>query len=215
MDGSEGKDMDEIRAAIIPPIPYKRIPGYCLVMKVEDGLLTFIAETQDDNWIQLLSTILDLEQSFRYSVLYTIMQPKDRIMDSFFLDLYKQVRSQMPWIKVMPAPYANDIPQGIALFTKALMGGGFVMPPESSTLFSHLRIEAKVLPEDDHYAFHALRFILSGLSIQPKIDVDGVAEARDEWLKAMDRNDLTGMSRAAWDELDELKQEQKQEQEEW
>ncbi len=206
--------MDEIRAALIPPIPYKRIPGYCLLMKVEDGLLTFIAEAEDHNWIKLMSIMLDLERSFRYCILYTVMESQDRIVDSYFRNLYKRAKEEIPWIKIMPAPYANDIPQGIALLTEAIMHGKFVMPPESSTIFTHIgQAQAETLPDDSHYALHALRYILGGLSIQPAIDTKQVVEGRIAWINAQKRNELTGMSKAAWDELDEFKQEQKRKQE--
>jgi len=214
MDRNKGRDMDEIRAALIPPIPYKRIPGYCLLMKVEDGLLTFTAEAGDDNWVKLMSIMLDLERSFRYCILYTVMESRDRIADSYFRDLYKRAKEEIPWIKIMPAPYASDIPQGIALFTETMTHGKFVMPPESSILFGHIgQLQADALPDDDCYAFHALRYILGGLSIQPVIDVKQVAEGRIAWINAQKRNKLTGMSKAAWDELDVLKQEQKRKQE--
>ena len=206
--------MDEIRAALIPPIPYKRIPGYCLLVKIEDGLLTFTAEAEDHNWIKLMSIMLDLERSFRYCILYTIMESRDHIADSYFRNLYKHAKEHIPWIKIMPAPYANDIPQGIALLAGAMMDGRFVMPPESSTLFSHIGAQETLgLPEDDHYALHALRYILGGLSIQPVIDTKQVVEGRVAWINVQKRNELTGMSKAAWDELDELKQEQKLKQE--
>ena len=207
--------MNEIRAALIPPIPYKRIPGYCLLMKIEDGVLTFIAEAERDNWVELVSIMLDMDRGFRYCILYTFMESQDRIADSFFRDLYKQAKEEIPWIKVMPAPYANDIPQGIALFTEALVSGRFVMPPESSILFGQIgQQQANVLPEDDHYAFHALRYVLGGLSVQPVVDTEQVARGRIAWINAQKRNDLTGMSKAAWDELNEIKQEQKRKQEE-
>jgi len=184
-------------------------------MKVEDGLLTFTAEAEEHNWIKLMSIMLDLERSFRYCILYTVMESQDRIADSYFRNLYKHARENIPWIKIMPAPYANDIPQGMALFAGVRMLGEFVMPPTTSILFAHLKIPVDTLPEDDFYAFHALRYILSGLSIQPAIDTKQVVEGRVAWINAQKRNELTGMSKAAWNELDELKQEQKRKQEDW
>jgi hypothetical protein len=205
---------EEIRAAIVPPVTYKRIPGYCLLMVIaKDGTIRFHSEVENHNWSELVTTTVALEQSSRYGILYTIMNTQDHIADSMFIDLYKKVKEHMPWIKVMPAPYAADIPQGLDLFTKAWLHGKFVMPPKESTLFKHLRISTDALPDEESYAFHALRFILGGLSVQPKIDLATIQESRDHWVRAQDRNMLTGIDRVAWDELEALRKENQRERE--
>ena len=206
---AEGKPV-EIRAALIPPMFMKRLPGYLLVMKVADGKLKFVHEYQDQNPRQFIENVIEIEEKYRYHRLYTTLNLNENLVDTFFINLYRTFRESMPWISVVPAPYANDVKQGIDMFSALVYDSAFEAPPDDSILYSQLNIQADIEPDEDYYAFHALRYILGGLLLQKHIDADSIAVSRREWTKAKESVNLTGMSLAAHKNLQRIKKQNKE-----
>lgn len=205
----------EIRCGIVPPMMLTRIPGYFLAIGVKNDRLGFLLEFEEPNPVKFIENVIALENELRYHMLYTIMKTSGTLTDSFFINLYKACKDAIPWIQIVPAPYSEDINQGINLFSKVMYNNAFDPPPEDTVLYQHLKIQADIEPDDNNYGFHALRYVLGGISIQPRLDIEGIGQSRSDWQKAKKKNDLTGMSKAAWNELQEVRKEQRESEELW
>lgn len=217
IDKMQEKSPPQIRAALVKPIALKRIPGYILVMSLDNGKLKFLEEFQHFNVHELISNLLALEDKHRYTMLYTIIERVEKLTDMFFIELHKRCREQIPWVQIAPAPYASDINHGLDILTNMVNFGMVDVSdfPEDSMLYTHMRLERDVIPDEGWYAFHALRYIVGGLSVYKDINPDKVSRFREDWLEAQKSIKLSGMSLAAHKLIQDVKRDVQQQEERW
>lgn len=207
------EDPVQIRAALVQPIYMKRIPSYLLVMSVSSGKLRFLGEYATQDPREAIEYAIEFEDVSRYHILYTRWELSEHLADMFFINLYRECKQRMPWVRLMPAPYGDNISHGIELFASLNYNNMFETPPDDSILYSQLDIRANEEPDDSYYAFHALRYILGGLATQKTVNTEAIAESREEWTNVKKAVNLTGMSLSAHQQIQKVRQEQKENQE--
>lgn len=172
----------------------------------------FLTEAEEADPKALITELIHAEKKYRFHAIWTgeSLSAPGILRGNFFMNLRMDFKKSIPWVRLYPAPYADDVSQGINLFARLNFDKAFEPPPAGSILRSHLKIEQGILPDDAFYAFHALRYILGGLSIQKRLDVEGIEAQREAALRKKDKN-LTGVSLMAWTELEKLKEKKDEE----
>ena len=211
-ENSEAIVCQEIRGAVIVPDVLKGRPGYYLLIgrKYEESkndlpVLIFLKEESECSREALIANLIDDERGFLYHIIYTgepIRSALGDLRDSFFMDLRKAFREKIPWVKLYPAFYQNDIMHGLNLFSQWHNERALAIPRDSLLAKQIGQIEPGV-PPDELYAFHALSYILGGFKLQ-EIPVEEIATARMKTLRKVLKDSLTGADRAAWEERNHI-----------
>ena len=203
----------EIRGAVVPPDALNKLPGYFLLLGInatrDNYSLIFLTESKEANPKALIDTLVGLEAKYRFHTIYTagFLNPAPGVVpDRFYIDLYSSFKENIPWVKLYADPYADNISVGINLIARLELEKGFEPPLKDSILRQHLnRQEIGALPGSESYGVHALRHILGGLSIHQRLDIKAIESHREAALRRKSIMSLTGISRAAWEEVDHLK----------
>ena len=204
----------EIRGAVVFPDALNRLPGYFLLLGINSGnseSLTFLDEIEEADPKALINTLVGIETKYRFHAIYTgglSTFTTGVLSDHFFLDLHKSFKENIPWVRLCPDPYADSISVGINLIAQLELEKGFDPPLGDSILRRHLNnIETGQLPGCEFYAVHALRHILGGLSIHKRLDIQAIESDREAALRKKTYSSLSGISKAAWDEVERTKEE--------
>jgi len=204
----------EIRGSVIVPDVLKGQPGYYLLLgrkceESRDGLplLVFIKEESEHSREALIGKLVNDESWFRYHEIYTeepIRSTPGEPRDSFFIDLRKAFRKKIPWVKLFPAFYRNDIIHGVNLFSQ-WHNEGVLEVSRNTILYRQIgSIEPSVSPDESLYAFHALCNILSGFKLR-NIPIEQIEKEREEAIRKDSLKDLTGIDRVAAEEIDRIR----------
>ena len=201
----------EIRGAVVLPDALNRLPGYFLLLGIKSvnaKSLIFLTESEEADPKTLIKTLVGLETKYRFHAIYTGLSSLTPgvLPDRFFIDLHKSFKENIPWVKLYTDPYADNITVGINLIARLEHGKGFDPPLEDCVLRRHLNnIGIGEHPGCEFYGVHALRHILGGISIYKRLDIRAIESHRESALRKKEFKPLTGSSRAAWAELDHLR----------
>jgi len=211
----------EARCAIVAPNKLFSLPGFFLLLgkdKSENSQdiprLTFIEEVERPTSEELFAELIKKEEKFRFHTIYFEKYPTGigNIPPDFILGLVKYLRKKAPWLRIIPAIYSADVTQGVDLLNQ---WSEKIDIPEESILRRQLKnIKRDSCDDPSHYTFTALRFLLAGFKHDKSFSERSVEKKRAKALKEESRKKLTGADRAAWSELDEIREELDQE-EDW
>lgn len=203
----------EIRGGVIVPDVLKGRPGYYLLLgrtreESKNGLplLVFLKEESEYSREALIKKLIHDESKFRYHKVYTqepVRSTPGEPRDSFFMDLRKAFLGKIPWVKLSPAFYQNDIMHGINLFAQWHNERALEIPRDT-ILGKQLGQIKPDVPPDELYAFQALSHVLSGFKLQEMIHVDEIGKERMAILRKDSLKGLIGVDRVAWAERDHI-----------
>ena len=150
------------------------------------------------------------EAKYRFHAIYTggLSNPTPGVLpDRFFIDLHKSFKKNIPWAKLYIDPYADNLSVGINLIARLELEDGFEPPLEDSVLRQHLNNQQiGEPPGSEFYGVHALRYILGGLSIHKRLDIQAIESLRETALRKKTSKSRTGCTRAAWAEIDHIRE---------
>ena len=212
----------EIRGAVIPPDALNRLPGYFLLLGIKSDnrkSLMFLTESEEADPKELINTLVGLETKYRFHAIYTggFSNPTPGVLpDRFFIDLHENFKENIPWVRLCPDPYADNISMGINFIAQLELEKGFDPSLEDSVLRRHLNNQQiGELPGCEFYGVHGLRHILGGLSIHKRLDIQAIESHREAALRKKSLNSLSGISGAAWEEAERIKENLRQQDEYW
>jgi hypothetical protein len=204
----------EIRGAVVLPDALNRLPGYFLLLGIKavrgKYSLIFLTESEEVDPKALISTLVRLETKYRFHAIYTgglsNITP-DVLPDRFFIDLHTSFKENIPWVRLYTDPYADNISVGINLIARLELEKGFEPPLEDNVLRQQLNNQQiGELPGSEFYGVHALRHILGGFSIHKRLDIKAIESHREAALRKKTLKSLTGCTRAAWAEIDHIRE---------
>jgi hypothetical protein len=203
----------EIRGAVVLPDALNRLPGYFLLLgiKGENGKsLIFLTESEEADPKALINTLIGLEAKYRFHAIYiggfSNLTP-GVLPDRFFIDLHENFKENIPWVRLCPDPYADNISMGINFIAQLELEKGFDPSLEDSVLRRHLNNQQiGELPGCEFYGVHGLRHILGGLSIHKRLDIQAIESHREAALMKKTFKSLSGITKAAWDEVERTKE---------
>jgi|GEM_PF-2729879 len=186
----------DVRGAVV--MPQGVFPGYYLMLGVRPALnnygkrpLIFIHEREEKTLSGLYESLTDDIRRFRCRVIYAKQERSVREVDGFYRDLHKRLTdSRMQGISLMPAPSHADVDYGAVLIQEAQRDKALELPQyEQTTLKEQLwSLHADTdLTDKQHYAFHALRYLLAGFEkhssdvVPSLLHRDHKARARRAW----------------------------------
>ena len=190
----------EIRGAVAPPTVCA--PGYYLIVgrlfeKNKSGRcpLVFLAEGESGLQSELLDKLASDLCRLKCQVLYA-----DQRQELFFLSLHRRILEINKTVLHQSVFLEHDDP-GIALIRDWLSDRSLEVPKTPPTI---LRRELEKMTDDStSYVIAPLKLLLVGFEIQNELFLPpwGPEDRKKEL-----RTGLTGASRAAWEELDRIRQ---------
>jgi hypothetical protein len=204
----------EVRGAVVLPDALNKLPGYFLLLGIKSFngkySLTFLTEGEETDPKALINALVRLETKYRFHAIYTggLSNLTPGVLpDRFFLDLHASFKENIPWVRLYTDPYTDNISVGINLIARLELEKGFEPPLEDSVLRQHLNNQQiGEPPGSEFYAVHALRYILGGLSIHKPLDIKAIESHREAALRKKTFKSLTGSARAAWAEIDHIRE---------
>lgn len=163
-------DFSEARAAVVMPVSEN--PGYFLIMGRETfpnpsgrNALRFMAEGKEVLHDVLFEQLAAASLKCRSMILYAKQERTIKGMEGSYRELWQYIRkNQIAGIRIMSAPSSNDPEYGKTIIREYLKAealhvpGGTILRHQLRSMFSGGEID------DNHYAFHALRYLAAGFS---------------------------------------------------
>jgi len=173
-------NLQDVRAGMV--FPTGSMPGYFLILGREVELvptgkpmMLFIHEAENIMHELLFQDFTDACTKFKCKTVYAYLPRQDRKRGvGGYDDLWKYLRNRRLKINLVPAPAAEDVEYGKALLREFWTDDAFDLPPMDSkptVLRQQLKQlvgirdvskDNKGLDESLLYAFHALRYVLTG-----------------------------------------------------
>jgi hypothetical protein len=163
----------EVRGAVTWPTG--SLPGYYLLMGQEKGSnkhgkrpLLFLAEKEEKTITSLFDSLTDDMARLKCFTIYANREGNQTLIDGFYGALWDYLHNKRLTPRLFPAPSADDIEYGKVLIQEWLKHDSLDIPRFSPTI---LRDQLKKMVTEgaveQFYAFHALRYLLTGFAKYP------------------------------------------------
>jgi hypothetical protein len=183
----------EIRGAVTWPTG--SLPGYYLLIGQEKGPnkygkrpLLFLAEKEEKTNAPLFDSLTDDMARLKCFTVYANREGNQTLTDGFYRALWDYLRNKRLNPRLVPAPSADDVEYGKVLIQEWLKHDALDTPRFSPTI---LRDQLKKMVTEgaveQFYAFHALRYLLTGFIKYPRRNVAPFTQNRNA-----DRKDPRG-----------------------
>jgi len=200
------ENLTDIRVAIVAPDRTigSGIPGYYFIFgKLNNKKLVFIKEVEETSAAALFRRLVADEEKYRIHTIYTYPFQAGDVLD-FIRDLHDYLREKnISWIRIVSTLYfyGDDPGQGVNIIGQ--WADRFTIPKETTLRyqFDHINNNPEKFDDPIFYAFTALRYLLAGFKLDKNYS-EQVEKNRAKALKEESRKKLTGVNRAAADELD-------------
>ena len=201
--------ISEIRGAVAPPTTTE--PGYYLVLgqgvhNNQNGKkpLFFLAEGEAALQEELCTKLSANIERFCCQGLYI-----DKKYEGFFYFLHRKLK-RIETLRLIPADFTNDLEHGIS-FIKQWLFDKALLIPRSNDIILRRELEKMTGDATSHVLCPLINLIV-GFDLQKKIFPP---EEFIKQHKLKQGRALTGVSRAAWEELQMLRERLEQEDEYW
>ena len=198
------ENLADIRAAIVGPdlTVGSGTTGYYCIFSKNNKELVFIKEVEETSAAALFKELQADEEQYRFKAIYT--EPcKFSDGPDFNHDLHDYTRENIRWIRIISAVYfyGDDPGQGVNIIGQ--WEGGVTIPEETTLRyqFDTVNINPEKFDDPIFYAFTALRYLSAGFKLDKGSFIKGVEKNRAKALKKESREKLTGVHRAAAEEL--------------
>ena len=164
--------------------------------------MIFIKEVEETSAAALFKELQADEEQYRFSIIYTEPFQVSDVPD-FIRDLFHYLRENIEWIRAIPTGYfyGDDPGQGVNILGQ--WEGGVTIPQETTLRyqFDTININPEKFDDPIFYAFTALRYLLAGFKLDKSSFIKEVEKNRAKALKKESRKKLTGVDRAAAEDL--------------
>jgi len=216
-EAEKTENLTDIRGAIVAPdrTVGSGTPGYYLIFgKLKNKDLVFLKEVEETSAAALFKELVADEEQYRPHTIYTDPFQGTDVPD-FIRDLFDLEKKKFRWIRTITSSYfyGDDPRQGVNIIGQ--WAGKFTIPQETTLRyhFDTVNLNPEKYDDPNFYAFTALRYLFAGFKLDENYS-EQVAKSRARALKKESRKKLTGVNRAASDELNEIREALEQEQEE-